>query len=83
MLRLLFNAIWARMVWLIELTDVFNDATPDVLLFINASCDANVLFVDVTKFDKLVVLVLIKPSCDVKVELIFDTDVFNVDKFVV
>ena len=80
---LLFKAIWAKIVWLIELTDEFNEATPAVLPFIKSSCDANVLLVDVTKLARLALLVLINPSWEVKVELIFDTDVFNVDRLVV
>ncbi len=46
------------------------------LLLINASCDVKVLLVEVIK-DKLVLVVVIKPNCDVKVELIFDIELFK------
>ena len=52
-------------------------------MFINVSCDANVLLVDVTNDDNPFAFVLINPKCDVRVELIFATDVFKVVKFVV
>ena len=51
----------------------------DVLLaFINESWDVNVLLVDVTKFEKFPAFVFMNPSCVVKVELIFNTELFNV-----
>ena len=53
------------------------------LLLINASCDVKVLFVDAVNKDKLVLVVVIKPNCDVKVELIFDTELFNDEILVV
>ena len=46
-------------------------------MFISESCEANVALVAVVNNDMLVLAVFIKPSCDVKVELIFDTEVFK------
>ena len=53
------------------------------LLLIKTSCEAKVLLVEVVNRDKLVLVVVIKANWDVKVELIFETDVFNDDILVV
>ena len=55
----------------------------DPLLLISAKCEVKVLFVDAVNNDKLVLVFVIKANCDVKVELIFETDVFNVEILVV
>ena len=55
-------------------TDVFNVEILVVWLFNVASWAAKVEFVALVNNVKLVLVVLIKPSCDVRVELIFDTE---------
>ena len=55
----------------------------DPLLLISANREVIVLLVEIVNRDKLVLVVVIKASCDVKVELIFVTDVFNVEILVV
>ena len=52
-------------------------------MFNVASWAAKVEFVALVNNDKFVLVVLIKPSCDVRVELIFDTEVFKLLIFTV